>query len=236
MTVQEIKEKLMKKATIFNTGGIRPKNELSESWIGKVSWKKENESIPKDIEGNNMRPLAMLFFEGLSGVPENLNGIYLCTIFISPNVFDHLINLDGYFCVRTYKRNDTLISCNWVNEDVKPFPLVPEEVFNDFPAWDGGIPLEIEKEILRLETEEGIEYFEDIQENFYPIHKVGGYPSYIQARCWDEENYEFDEEKYEFAFQISSDEKACLNIVDSGNFYFFYCKDNNQWKMQCDFF
>lgn len=60
MTVQEIKTKLMKEAIVFSTGGIRPTNELLESWIGKVSWKKDMESIPKDVDRNEMNPLATL--------------------------------------------------------------------------------------------------------------------------------------------------------------------------------
>lgn len=230
MSIQEIKEKLMKEATIFNTGGCKPTNALLESWIGKVSWKKENENIPKDADGNEMNPLMTLFLENLVGIPKSLKEIYLCTIFISPNVFDHLMDLNGYFYVRTYKKEDKLIPCNWINRNIRAFPLAPKAVFNDTPNWDGGgIPIEIENEILCLEEKEGIEYYEDIKEDVYSMHKVGGYPAYIQPGGWNEE-------KYEFAFQISSDEKAHLNIVDSGSFYFFYCKDNQQWEMQCDFF
>ena len=36
--------------------------------------------------------------------------------------------------------------------------------------------------------------------------------------------------------QISSDEKADLNIVDNGSFYFFYNKQLDKWELQCDFF
>lgn len=230
MTVQEIKANLMKEATVFSTGGVRPTNELLESWIGKVAWKEEHEMIPKDVDGNEMNPLATLFLEGLAGVPQSLVGIYLCTVFISPDLFDHLMNLDGYFCVRTYRKEDSLVPCDWVNGNIKAFPLVPQAVSNDTPVWDGGgISVEIEDEILRLEDEEDIEYCEDIQEELYSAHKVGGYPAYIQAGGWDEETYEF-------AFQISSDEKARLNIVDSGRFYFFYCKENQKWELQCDFY
>ena len=42
------------------------------------------------------------------------------------------------------------------------------------------------------------------------MHKVGGYPAYIQPGNWDK--------RYEFIFQISSDEKARFNIVDSEAF------------------
>lgn len=41
MTIDEIKSKLRKKATIFQTGGFRPTNEKLESWIGKVGWQKK---------------------------------------------------------------------------------------------------------------------------------------------------------------------------------------------------
>lgn len=230
MEIQEIKETLMKEATIFKTGGIRPTNELLESWIGKVSWKKENESIPKDADENEMNPLATLFLDGLVGIPKGLAEIYLITIFISPNVYEHLANVEGYFCIRMYKKQDVLIPCEYINEDMKAFPLVPKAVYNDMPVWDGGgIPLDIMEEILRLEDCEDIEYYEDIKEDSYSMHKIGGYPAYVQAGGWDEENFEF-------AFQISSDEKATLNIIDNGSFYFFYCKEDQKWDMQCDFY
>ncbi len=230
MTEQEIKEVLRKKATVFETGGVRPTNELLENWIGKVTWKCEKENLPTDADGNAMEPLATLFLDGLTGVPDGLKDVYLCTVFISPNVLDKLNNLDGYFCVRTYGRDDKLVPCNWVNENIKAFPLVANPVDNDFPVWDGGgIPLEIAEEVLRLEDEEGIYYFEDISEEYYPMHKVGGYPTYIQSGGWDAD-------QYEFAFQISSDEKAKFNIIDSGRFYFFYSKKEQKWEMQCDFY
>ena len=108
------------------------------------------------------------------------------------------MNSDEYFCVRTYEKEGKLISCDWVNKDMKPFPLVPRAVLSAFPNWDGGgIPSEIEDEILRLEDEENLEYYEDIWEDTYSMHKVG---------------------------------------VDSGRFYFFYCKDDQRWEMQCDFY
>ena len=45
---------------------------------------------------------------------------------------------------------------------------------------------------------------------------------------WDKE--------YDFVFQISSDPKAGLNVVDNGSFYFFYNKAKDDWILQCDFF
>lgn len=230
MTVEEIKESLVRRATIFKTGGIRPTNELLESWIGKINWQEEGETLPVDADGNEMVALASLFLEGLEAVPEFLKGIYLCNVFISKNIFDHLMDMTGYYMVRTYKNADALVPCNYINGSIKEFPLVPSLVDNDYPHWDGGgIPFDIEDEILTLEDEEDIEYYEDIAEECYSMHKIGGYPAYCQAGGWDEENYDF-------AFQISSDDKAMLNVVDGGSFYFFYNKAEDKWDLQCDFY
>ncbi|MDM5227366.1 DUF1963 domain-containing protein [Cytobacillus sp. NJ13] len=83
--------------------------------------------------------------------------------------------------------------------------------------------------MLRLESEEGIEYYEDIVEKIYPVHKVGGYPSFTQG------GVSFGED-YPFVFQISSDKKAHFNIVDSGSFYFFYNQEKHDWIVYCDFY
>lgn len=113
---------------------------------------------------------------------------------------------------------------------MKSFPLKPILVENDTPAWDSGdIEPEIQDEILRLELESDIEYYDDIVENIYPMHKVGGYPSYTQSGV----SYGED---YPFVFQISSDAKAQFNIVDSGSFYFFYNQDKQDWIVYCDFY
>lgn len=41
MTIDEIKRILQRKAVIFETGGFKPTNEIGESWIGAVKWKKQ---------------------------------------------------------------------------------------------------------------------------------------------------------------------------------------------------
>lgn len=229
MAVDEIKEKLVRKAVIFETGGIKPTRELLESWIGCVCFKKPEEELPTDKNGNNMLPIATLFIKDLPYVPEALQGIDLITVFMAEDVFDHLRFVEDYFCIRTYDSLDGLESCQWTSSLMKAFPLVPELVEDDYPVWDGNdIPEDIEDEILRLEDEEDIDYYEDIKEEEYSQHKIGGYPAFIQP------GYSFDD--YEFVFQISSDEKAEFNIVDSGSFYFFYNADTKEWKVSCDFY
>ncbi|ATP40493.1 hypothetical protein CSE16_10780 [Solibacillus sp. R5-41] len=113
---------------------------------------------------------------------------------------------------------------------IKPFPLNPLFIDNDTPAWDSDdIDPKLQDEILRLEFEDGIEYYDDIVEKIYSTHKLGGYPSFTQG------GVSFGED-YPFVFQISSDEKARFNIVDSGSFYFFYNQEKRDWIVYCDFY
>ena len=229
MTVKDIKEKLVKKSVVFQTGGIRPTKALLESWIGCVCWKMPDEVLPVDKEGKEMQPMATFFLKGLPYVPQYLEDIELITVFISEDICGHRENSEEYFQVRVYRTLEGLEHCDWNATIMKAFPLVPKLVENDYPVWDdAGFPIELFEEILRLEEEEDIEYYEDIVEENYYIHKVGGYPAYIQPGCFLK--------GYEFAFQISSDEKARFNFVDSGQIYFFYNKDTRDWKVHYDFY
>lgn len=139
MNVEQIQEKLRKTATIFETGGFRPTNRVLESWIAKVSWKKEMEEIPNDIDGNKMLPLATLFLDGCDGVPEALSDVYLCTVFISPNIIGHRSDTKGYFEIRTYKKMEELVPCNWEYEGLKAFPLKPQNISSIITKCEHGI-------------------------------------------------------------------------------------------------
>lgn len=232
MTVKEIKEKLAKKAVVFETGGKRPTGDLLESWIGSVCWQHEGETIPKDKSGNDLAPIATIFLKDLPFLPLELTGIELLTILMSKDVWNNLISedLSPWFCIRTYSSLDKLVPCKYQTDMIKPFPLIPQLIDNDYPCWDGGgIPEEMEANILQLETTEGIDYFDDICEEIYAQHKVGGYPAFCQS------GYSFGN-GYEFVMQISSDAKALFNIVDSGKLYFFYNPQISDWKVYCDFY
>lgn len=232
MTVKEIKEKLSKKAVVFETGEKSPTNEMHESWIGRICWQNEGENFPKDKSGNNMIPIATIFLKNLPFLPLELHGIELITISMSQDVWDNLTSedLSPWFCIRAYSSLEQLVECKYETDIIKPFPLIPKLIENDYPCWDGGgIPLELEDIILQLEETDGIDYFDDICEEIYDKHKVGGYPAFCQS------GYSFGN-GYEFVLQISSDAKAMFNIVDNGNFYFFYNPQKSDWKVYCDFY
>lgn len=227
MKVDDIKAQLVRQATIFETGGIRPTYDLLESWIGFVGW-----SLPAEECPQRFQPLASLFLKGLPFVPKSLQHIELLTLFMNEEIFDHLIedDLSRFFEIRAYTSLEGLVQQNWQHERIRAFPLIPKWIDNDYPTWDGGgIPSNVEDEILRLEHEEGVEYFDDIVEEIYDVHKIGGYPAFCQSgRDYGE--------KFLFVLQIASDEKAYFNIVDNGNFYFFFNRELNEWRVDCDFY
>lgn len=57
---------------------------------------------------------------------------------------------------------------------LKPFPLIPKLVVNEFPQWDTeDFPNNIQDKILELENTIEIDYYEDIFEENHYIHKLG---------------------------------------------------------------
>ncbi|MBQ4524014.1 MAG: DUF1963 domain-containing protein [Lachnospiraceae bacterium] len=178
-----------------------------------------------------MAPLATFFIKGLTPIPKELERIELITVFVSEDVFQHLGDVSDWFCIRTYDKLEELIPCDWEAGGVKVFPLVPVLVTNDYPMLDDEMVISQEIFDAIWALDDDIDYYEDIFEENYDKHKIGGYPSFCQ------QPYRFEDyEGYEYVFQISSDEKAKFNIVDDGNFYFFYNEKEGKWKVHCDFY
>ena len=90
-------------------------------------------------------------------------------------------NLEKYFVIRTYSTT-TLVECKWNNKHIKSFPLIEEYVNNDYPEWDnGGIPDDLFEMICEMENSDEVNYYDDIVEEMYSQHKIGGYPNFIQS-------------------------------------------------------
>jgi hypothetical protein len=231
MIVEEIKEKLAKKAVEFTTGGFKPTNSIFESWIGKVYLYKENEEIPTGKNGKLMFPLFQLCLEKLPFIPNILKNTKVITVFISENFPMDVTPNGANWLLREYKFSDELVVKNLTNpqSQIKPFPLTHNFIEQDFPVWDGGgIPKEIATEILALENLGKITDYYDVFESHY-MHKVGGYPTFCQSGIDFGDNFEF-------VFQISSDKKAELNIVDFGTMFFAKNKKTEDWNFSCDFY
>ena len=230
MDIQEIKNRLTKRATGLNIGTFKPTYSEKESWIGRVAFYKEDESIPEDEAGYLMLPLLQISLEGLPFVPEGLEQTKMLTLFISEDLPDGLTeNGDGWL-LREYSKDDQLIDKDLDNPDsyLRPFPLKTTFIKDDYPVWDSGaISTELEEEILRLEKAGEIEDYYNVVENNYG-HKLGGYPTFFQP------GFSF-EDGFEFMLQIASDEKARLNFVGGGALYLAKNKHTSQWRLYVDF-
>lgn len=232
-TLEEINNAIQRKAIVFNTGGFQPKNELWESWIGKVAWQKQNETQPLNKEGKPLIPLATFFLDGSDYVPLCIRDKKLITVFVDMDIYNNLNSstLEDYFVIRTYEDVKDLVPCNYTSSEIKPFPLSTEYKISECPQWEDIEELgeEVYDAILKMEEQSGCDYYDYIFVENNATHKIGGWPSSIQGGVG------FDE-GFQFAFQISSDEKADMNIVDNGNFYFAYNKEANKWSVRCDFY
>jgi uncharacterized protein YwqG len=102
MDIHEIKNRLVKKATALAVGAFKPTGSDKESWIGRVAFYKEEESIPEDSVGLPMLPLLQLSLEGLPFVPEGLENTKMLTVFISEDLPTGLAdNGDDWLLVTT---------------------------------------------------------------------------------------------------------------------------------------
>ena len=235
--IDNIKMRLRRKAISFQTGGFRPTYQLGEGWIGKVCWQLPGDEIPLGKTGKLMDPIASIFIDNPDYVPNSLKNIKLINIFFDSDFWENGTSDEAeyreyrsWFKIDLYDSLDNLVPCDYISNDLKPFPLKPIYIENDFPNHDSifMVDYDLEDEIFNLE-DEGIDYYNDIFENNDINHKIGGFPSTIQ------EGIGFDD-GYEYVMQIVSDEKIGLNIFDGGNFYFGYNPTTNQWAVRCDYY
>jgi len=242
MNIAEIKNRLAKRATQLSAAGFKPTYSDKESWIGRVAFYKEDESIPEDANGIPMLPLLQLSLEGLPYIPDGLENTKMITVFVSEDLPDgHFTsanedlptglssNGEGWV-LREYSKDDQLVNKRLENLDnyIRSYPLKTTFIPEDYPVWDSGnIPSDIEDEILRLEKAGEITDYYDIVENNYG-HKLGGYPTFAQSGIDFGENFEF-------LLQIASDGKANLNIVDAGTIFLAKNRVTGEWRLYIDF-
>lgn len=164
-------------------------------------------------------------------MPKELAGIELMTVFVSSDLPEQFDEMGENWLIREYASIDHLTRKDVTSSEsfLKPFPLGHELVEKDFPLWDGGgVPYELEKEILILEKSGAIGSYYDIIEHCYD-HKIGGYPSFCQS------GIDFGD-GFEFVFQISSDSKLNLNVVDNGSLMFAKNGSTGEWVLYYDFY
>src|ERR1700761_9826351 len=109
MNIQEIKERLVRKAVRLSPGGFKPAYTENESWLGKVYLFKEDEDIPTGADGYPMIPLLQLNLKGLPFIPAGLENTRTITLFIEEDLPTDLSeNGDGWM-LREYSADDALV-------------------------------------------------------------------------------------------------------------------------------
>jgi len=222
--IKELKEKIARPCTEFETKKFDYDDENKISWIGRVFLCKENEveERPKDDKGETMYPLAQFYLANLPYLPEALKKFEYITVFMGEDFPEYneenegvSKNGDGWI-LRTYTKDDVLVKNEYLRDDnicPKAYPLEAKFHAEDYAIWDGG----------------GLD--EDLENDHTYLHKFGGYPSYCQPGLGLEV-----EKGYNFVFQISSDDVAQYNVVDSGSLMFFYNENEDKWMMYFDFY
>lgn len=89
-------------------------------------------------------------------VPEAVKDLKAIAVFLSPNFAKNSSNLSGNFCVREYDSLEGLVpnEMSLTFPNLKPFPLIPRLVTNDFPQWDTeDFPNNLQDKFLNLKTQ-----------------------------------------------------------------------------------
>ena len=230
ISLTKLQEQIRRPCTTFEAGGFRPTNEIEESWLGRVSHYSPEEELPKDKHGNRMMELGQFYLPAMPHVPESLSEIILLTVFISPELEGDSDLMEGCWEIREYRSVDALVRKEFENESIrlKPFPLKPYFVETDHPIWDGGgLTSDQEDAFLALENDGEISDYYDVTSHSHS-HKFGGYPSFCQPGV--------DLHPHEFVFQISSDSKIQLNVIDSGSLMFWRHPELGTWRLYYDFY
>ncbi|REC49520.1 YwqG family protein [Chryseobacterium pennipullorum] len=236
--IQKIKERIERPATEFFTGGFRPQNILEESWIGRVFAYTKDEEIPLDQQGNPMMPLLQLYLPNQPFVPEQIKDKKLMTVFISYDFPQTFEKMGSNWLIREYDDLEDIVVKDLRSSAsyLKPFPMTSKLVPTDAPLWDGGgiedIDYSLISEIVKLEREGLFDSYFKFTEHSYRT-KLGGYPSFCQPGIGFKDGFG---KGFEFVFQVSSDEKACLNVIDSGSFMFAKNTETGEWSLYYDFF
>lgn len=229
MNLDQLKKQIKRPCTELKAGGFRPTNEIEESWLGRVSLFLSEEELPIDKNGNQMAPLGQFYLPSMPFVPEALSNISVLTVFMSPELEGDSDLMEGFWEIREYRSADVLVRKDFEAENtwLKPFPLKSGLVEADYPVWDGGgLTSGEEDAFLKLENNGDISDYYDVTSHIYG-HKFGGYPSFCQSGV--------DLDPYDFVFQISSDPKIHLNVIDGGSLMFWRHPETAEWKLYYDF-
>ncbi|KZL09814.1 hypothetical protein PsAD26_03342 [Pseudovibrio sp. Ad26] len=218
-------------------GGFRPLGELDASCFGEVRLMHPDEDWPIYRE-KPLWPLCQLNLSAAPYRPSNLEDIALITVFISESYMDMASNVvdctdvspyAGWF-LRAYKETGDLVPVTPPTHKslLRPFEARwDSRVYEDYPTHDT-LPIDFDELGLG-------DYYEQSGVGTLDATKLGGWPSCIQSEPW----WYFDEEdqKFEYALQIGSEDKAGWMWGDTGSGFIARSKTNpNYWALDFQFY
>lgn len=210
MDEREVRERLRRRAIVFDVGGFRPPEDPFASWFGRVNVCAAGEAWP-EMEARPMHALCQINLTNLPFRPPRLEDIELLAVFIGPDELPMDAPNGRNWCIRAYPRLADLVPL--AHQDtgsvIKPFPMRPHVVEEDFPCWED-VPIELPEAIT--------DNYHDLFENISGL-KLGGWPTLIQAEIywapWNEHPA-----APEYVFQVDSEPKAQWSWGDGGVGYF----------------
>ena len=123
MDKEQLKGHISRPATWMSTGGLRPTQALTESWVSRAFLYRENEEIPLDKSGQPMFPLFQLCLEGLPFVPGIVKNTRFLTVFLSPELPIGVTPNGQNWLIREYGYDEPVLRKALHNPDswFKPF-------------------------------------------------------------------------------------------------------------------
>jgi uncharacterized protein DUF1963 len=203
-------------ASVAQVGGFRPPSTPLSSWIASVLLGAPGETWPV-WDGRPMWPLCQILIEELpAALPAPLADVALLTLFLDfVDMPSERPRTQGWE-LRTYATTDGLVPLVEPDRDdedfaVRPFPVLWRPRV-ELPSRDDA-PWEL------LDLWDGME--ENVDEELLELDglKVGGWPSTVQGGIdWHVSGIGRVDD-VEFVLQVDTDDKAHINIVDSGVVY-----------------
>jgi hypothetical protein len=207
--LESLREDLRRRAIRMEIGGFRPPEGPGGSWFGRVNLALPGEGWPMS-DGVPLHALAQIDLTQLPFRPPHLDDVAMVTVFISDDLPSEAPNGKGW-CLRAYPDLAALVPLEPVDtgSEIKPFPMRPEVIEEDYPAWED-VPDGLREELFE-------EYFDHFStaDGF----KLGGWPRLVQHEIsWG--GPDIHPAAPEYVFQIDSTDKGCWAWGDSGVGYF----------------
>lgn len=210
MLIDEIRERLGRRAIVLELDDSGPPEHPGASWFGRVNLGEPGERWPRS-NGRPMLPLCQINLWDMPFRPPRLDDVAFLTVFVDATDLPlDTPNGEGW-CLRAYRDAGSLVPLEAPGGSrLVPFPLRPRVIERDFPKHED-VPVEllpepVDKRYYDLfETAEGL--------------KLGGWPTLIQAEIfWAPWNQHPADPEY--VFQIDSTDKGNWWWGDQGVGYF----------------